>query len=62
MFVILEAGRFIYGDILLDLITSLLYPDGNVLRLKVCPFAFFTILLTSIQFSHTNKSLVIQAV
>jgi hypothetical protein len=35
MFVILEAGRFLYGDILLDLISSLFYPGGNVLRLEV---------------------------
>lgn len=34
MFVLLEAGRFIYGEILVDLIASVVYPDGN-LRLKV---------------------------
>ncbi|KAI6191828.1 Arylacetamide deacetylase [Aphelenchoides bicaudatus] len=33
MFVLLEAGRFLYGDILVDLIASVVYPDGN-LRLK----------------------------
>lgn len=35
MFVLLEAGRFLYGDLLVDLISSLVYPDGNLLRLKV---------------------------
>ncbi|KAI6173604.1 Arylacetamide deacetylase [Aphelenchoides besseyi] len=34
MFVFLEAGRFLYGDILVDLITSLVYPEAD-LRLKV---------------------------
>ena len=38
MFVLLEAGRFLYSDILVDLITSWLSgPDGNLLRLKVGP-------------------------
>ncbi|KAI6221431.1 Arylacetamide deacetylase [Aphelenchoides fujianensis] len=34
MFVLLEAGRFVYGDILIDLITSLFFPEAD-LRLKV---------------------------
>jgi hypothetical protein len=39
MFVLLEAGR-LYGDILVDLLVSLVYPDGSDLRLKVCVITF----------------------
>ncbi|CAD5234462.1 unnamed protein product [Bursaphelenchus xylophilus] len=33
MFAVLEAGRFLYGDVLVDLITSVVYPEAD-LRLK----------------------------
>lgn len=41
MFAIVEAGRFLYGDILVDMIASVVYPEAD-LRLKV---SFFRILL-----------------